>query len=175
MHEGILTKYKVARRRSAWRITRWWLWRRTNYICVHIYIFILFQISQTDVKIGEDGEASHSQIFSNLRESWSKVSHAVRELVTVFSLTFSLATIVGQLVRIPSLTKGVSAHHWAETPTRVSNFNNGATPSWALLGITPSLEQIVFSAIIQPQSSGSKSKDSHSYAKFCIVQRLIAN
>jgi len=27
-------------------------------------------------------------IFSNLQESWSKVSHAAKELATVFSVTF---------------------------------------------------------------------------------------
>ena len=39
-------------------------------------------------------------IYSNLEESWSKVSHAARELATVFSVTFLfLATVVHQMVK----------------------------------------------------------------------------
>ena len=50
-------------------------------------------------------------IFSNLQESWSNVSHAARELATVFSATFfSLVTIVGQLVKTPSPQQRVSRH-----------------------------------------------------------------
>jgi len=42
-------------------------------------------------------------IISNLQDSWSKVSHAARELATVFSVTFSsfLVAIVGQFVERP--------------------------------------------------------------------------
>ena len=43
---------------------------------------------------------SRPSIYSNVQERWSKGSHAVRELATAFSATFSflLVTIVGQLV-----------------------------------------------------------------------------
>ena len=51
-------------------------------------------------------------VGQNLQESWSKVSHAARELATIFSLTFFLVTVVDQLVKTPPPpTEGVSAHH----------------------------------------------------------------
>ena len=49
------------------------------------------------------GRASCRPIFSNLRESWSKVCHAAGELATLFSLTlfcFLVAT-TGKLVKSP--------------------------------------------------------------------------
>ena len=55
--------------------------------------------------------ASRPQYFSDLRESWSTVNHSPRELATVFSVTFFLVTIVGQLVKTPPPKEGVSAHH----------------------------------------------------------------
>ena len=45
---------------------------------------------------GHGGRASRSPKFSKLQESWSKISHAASEMVTVFSLTFFLVTVVGQ-------------------------------------------------------------------------------
>ena len=57
------------------------------------------------------GASTPPPIFSNLQESWSKSSYAARELVTVFSVTFVfLVTIVGQLIKTPPPTEGVSAH-----------------------------------------------------------------
>ena len=49
-------------------------------------------------------------IFSNSKESWLKVSHAARELATVFSVTFYLVTIVSQLVKTPHPQQKVSRH-----------------------------------------------------------------
>ena len=40
-------------------------------------------------------------ILPKLQESWSKVSHAAREVITVFSETFSLVTVVGQMTQTP--------------------------------------------------------------------------
>ena len=60
-------------------------------------------------------------IFSNVQESWSKVSHAKRELPTAFSVTFSIVTIVGQLVKTsPPPTESVSAHQGFRS---IPNFN----------------------------------------------------
>ena len=42
---------------------------------------------------------------SNLQERWSKVSHAARELATVFSVTFLLFLVIGQLVKTPPLNR----------------------------------------------------------------------
>ena len=56
-------------------------------------------------------------MFSNLQESWSKGSHAAREVGnTIFCDLFVfifLVTIVGQLVKMlpPPPTEDVSAHH----------------------------------------------------------------
>jgi len=41
-----------------------------------------------DVPIGGRGVRRVPPMFSNLQESWSKGSHAARELATVFSVTF---------------------------------------------------------------------------------------
>ena len=61
-----------------------------------------------EVRMGVWG-ASHPQIFSH--ESWSKVSHAARELATVFSLTiFLLVTIVGQFGQKSPPQQKVSRH-----------------------------------------------------------------
>ena len=52
-------------------------------------------------------------ISSNLKESWSKGSHAGRGLATVFSGTFCFSNnswSIGQNASPP--TEGVSAHHW---------------------------------------------------------------
>ena len=40
--------------------------------------------------------ASCPLIFSKLQESWSEVSHAIREMVTVFSMNSFKKTVVGQ-------------------------------------------------------------------------------
>jgi len=48
-----------------------------------------------------------------LQESWSKGSHAARELATVFSVSLfysSNSWPIGQNTPLP--TEGVSAHHW---------------------------------------------------------------
>ena len=39
-------------------------------------------------------------IFSKLQESWSIVSHAAGEGITVFSMTFFLVTVVSQMVKM---------------------------------------------------------------------------
>ena len=44
-------------------------------------------------------------LFSNSQKGWLKVSHAARELSTVFSVT-----IVGQLVRTPPPKQKLSRH-----------------------------------------------------------------
>ena len=46
---------------------------------------ILRSVPPRDVPIGGGGA---SPVFSNLQESWSKGSHAGRELATVFSVMF---------------------------------------------------------------------------------------
>ena len=59
--------------------------------------------------------ASRPPISSNLQESWSKASHAARELVTVCSVTYFLLTIVGQLVKTPppqqKVSRYITGHH----------------------------------------------------------------
>ena len=46
---------------------------------------------------------SQPLIFSKLQESWSKVSHAARDMVTVFSSTLFLVlvAVVTQMVKTP--------------------------------------------------------------------------
>ena len=59
------------------------------------------------------GGSVTAPIFSNLPESWSKVSHASGELATALPLTFALGTLVGQFVKtsLPPPTESVSGHH----------------------------------------------------------------
>ena len=69
-----------------------------------------------DVPMEGRGGTSRPSIFSNLQESWSKVSQAAKRVGhSIFcDLLFSnnLVTIVGQLIRTPPpSTDGVSAHH----------------------------------------------------------------
>ena len=57
------------------------------------------------------------QLFSNFQESWSNVSQAGSKRVghgifcDLLFVSPNLVTIVGQLVRTPPPTEGVSAHH----------------------------------------------------------------
>lgn len=64
---------------------------------------------------------SRPPIASYLQGSWSKVSHAARELAKVFSVTFfsNISWSIGQ--NAPS-TEGVSAHHWAGEGVQGSSF-----------------------------------------------------
>ena len=82
-----------------------------NNLCKKLYKSWAF-IWGRDVLIGGFGGTVCLQIFLNLQESWSKGSHAARELATVFSVTsvFVLVTIVGQLSKCPSPKQKVSWH-----------------------------------------------------------------
>ena len=66
-----------------------------------------------NVQMGAFSNIFQIFIFSNSQESCSKVSHAARELTTVFSVTscYFLVKIVCQLVKMPPPTEGVLAHH----------------------------------------------------------------
>ena len=44
-------------------------------------------------------------IFSKMQENWSNVGHAAREMVTVFSVTFFLVTVVAQIGEIKECNK----------------------------------------------------------------------
>jgi len=62
-------------------------------------------------------------MFSILPESWSKVSHAARELSTEFFASFFSVPIVDQLVKTPPPvpTESVSVHHWIQDTVRIMN------------------------------------------------------
>ena len=38
---------------------------------------------------GSEGGVSHPHIFSKMQESWSEAGHGAKELVKIFSVTFS--------------------------------------------------------------------------------------
>jgi len=51
----------------------------------------------------------HAPNVCNCKKVGKKVRHAARGLVTVFSVTFFLLTVAGQIIKIP-LTESVLAH-----------------------------------------------------------------
>ena len=68
--------------------------------------------------------ASRPQIFSNLQESWPKVSHAASELATVFSVTIFInnSWSVGQSAPLP---QKVSRPTTAFTSTFIAQQSKG--------------------------------------------------
>ena len=56
------------------------------------------------------GETSSPPIFSNLPESWSKISHNATELAKALSVTFCSVQMVGQMVNPPPPQWRVSRH-----------------------------------------------------------------
>ena len=52
------------------------------------YLSALLHLSMYNQRCADGGVEGALPIFSNSQESWSKVSHAARELATVFSVTF---------------------------------------------------------------------------------------
>ena len=73
----------------------------------------------------------HSPLFLKLRECWSKDGHAAREVVTVYSVTFSssnsilLLLVVGQIAKapLPPPTESFSAHICWEAIDKFWNCN----------------------------------------------------
>ena len=45
-------------------------------------------VRASDVLMGGVGQHAPPSIFSIMKESWSKIGHAAREMVTVFSITY---------------------------------------------------------------------------------------
>ena len=66
------------------------------------------------VLLGGRGEAPRLEIFSKMQESWSKVGHVPREIVTVVPVILFLVTVVSQMVKPPN--ESVSAHLGSVVP-----------------------------------------------------------